>query len=277
MTADDTTADTGQRYRVRSLGRALDLLDRLAERRGEGARLTELAKEVGLSKAATYAILQTLLARGLIGDIGQGASRRYRLGMGLAWLGDRATATIPLVDLAMPELRRLSESLGLTSRVAVLDQGYAMVVGRVDGPGVIRFDAALGRRELPHCSAVGKALLAALPGPRARDILRRLGLPRRTPRTMTKIGAVMADLDRIVARGYALDDEEDTEGVICVGSCVFDRQGEAIGAISVTSLKGRDWSDREAGIAARVIEAADAISRRVGGHASAEAWRRLAR
>jgi VIT1/CCC1 family predicted Fe2+/Mn2+ transporter len=70
----------------------------------------------------------------------------------------------------MPELRKLTADLGMTSRLAILDDGYAVVVGRVDAPGSIRFDAALGRREMPHCSAVGKALLAAMPRDEARRI-----------------------------------------------------------------------------------------------------------
>ena len=108
------------------------------------------------------------------------ANRRYRLGMALVRLGDMAVGNFALADVAMPEMRKLTADLGMTSRLAILDEGYAVVVGRVDAPGAIKFDAALGRREMPHCSAVGKALLASLPASEAQSMLDRLTLPRRT-------------------------------------------------------------------------------------------------
>jgi IclR family acetate operon transcriptional repressor len=146
-----------------------------------------------------------------------------------------------------------------------LDEGYAVVVGRVDAPGAVRFDAALGRRELPHCSAVGKALLAARPAEDAKAILRKIGLPRRTPKTITSLSTLMGELAVTARRGYAVDDEEDTEGVACIGACVFDRTGQAAGAISVTGLKPRDWQGRQVGLAQDVIRYAGRISRQLGG------------
>lgn len=142
--------------------------------------------------------------------------------------------------------------------------GYAVVIGRIDTPGAIRFDAALGRRELPHCSAVGKALLAALPKAKSAAILRRLELPRRTPHTIVDRTELMRELGRSAERGYAVDDEEDHEGVACVGACVIDRSGDAAGAISVTGLKPRDWDARRSMLAAAVVRAAAKISQQLG-------------
>src|SRR4029077_1695144 len=198
------------------LGRALDLLELIAARGREGARLTDLALGQGLSKAATYAILQTLLAHGFVADAGAGANRRYRLGLSLARLGDLAVGNIALADIALPVLRELTAEIGLTSRVAILDEGYAGVVVRIDARGAVGFDSALGRRDLPHCSAVGKALLAARPAEDAKAILSRGHLPVRTPHTITDIASLMAELSQTAQRGYAVDDEEDTEGVACV-------------------------------------------------------------
>jgi IclR family acetate operon transcriptional repressor len=255
---------SGVRYKVKSLGRALDLLDVLAGRGGSGMSLTELARALDISKPTAYAILQTYLARGLVSDTGEGNQRRYRLGLALAKLGDVAIGSFGLVDAAMEELRRLTEELQMTSRVAILDDGHAVVVGRVDGPGAVRFDAALGRRELPHCSAVGKALLAQMPREEAKAILCRLGMPRRTAHTVTSVAAFLGELDRVVREGYAVDDEEDTEGVSCVAACVFDRSGKAAGAISVTGLKPRDWARRKNLLAQAVKSCAARISQRLG-------------
>src|SRR5215469_18742549 len=108
LSAGSQPGGEAERYRVQSLGRALDLLELIAARGREGARLTDLAIAQGLSKAATYAILQTLLAHGFVADAGTGAARRYRLGLSLARLGDLAVANIALADIALPVLRELT-------------------------------------------------------------------------------------------------------------------------------------------------------------------------
>src|SRR3569833_2856725 len=262
--AEGSVSTIDERYRVQSLGRARDLVELIANRGKEGARLTDLARELGMSKAAVYALLQTLLARGFLSDVSEGANRRYRLGLSLTRLGDMALANIAIADAAMPELRKLTADLGMTSRLAILDDGYAVVVGRVDAPGAIRFDAALGRREMPHCSAVGKALLSAMPSEEARKIHERTTLPKRTSHTITAVPQLMRELAATAERGYAVDDEEDNEGVACVGSCVFGRDGQAAGAISVTGLKPRDWQNRLGELAGRVQACASAVSRQLG-------------
>jgi IclR family acetate operon transcriptional repressor len=259
-----TVRTVDERYRVQSLGRALDLIEMIGARGKDGARLTDLARELGMSKAAVYALLQTLLARGFLSDFSEGANRRYRLGLALARFGDMAVANISLADVAMPELRKLTAELGMTSRLAILDEGYAVVVGRVDAPGSIRFDAALGRRELPHCSAVGKALLSSLPQDEAQRILESAPLPRRTTHTVTAVPLLMRELALSQERGFAIDDEEDTEGVACIGSCVYTRGGSVAGAISVTGLKPRDWRNRLGELGERVRECAGSVSRQLG-------------
>ena len=101
----------------------------------------------------------------------------------------------------------------------------------------MRFAANLGRREHLHNSAVGKAMLSLLPEEkRARD-RRRNRAPGKTPHTIVEPAALLRDSTTVRRRGYAIDDEEDNDGVFCVGSAVVDHSGSCLGAISVTGLK----------------------------------------
>lgn len=263
---------TEDRYRVQSVGRALDILDMVASSGKDGARLTDLAQKVGITKAAAYSILLTLKARGIVTDTGEGMSKRYRLGLALVRLGDLAVNGSGIADVAMPVLRQLSQSIGITSRVAIWDDDAAVVVGRADAPDAIRFDAALGRRERPHCSAVGKVFLAAMPRQRAVAILERVGYPARTPKTLSTLPALEAALDTVVENHYALDDEEDHEGVICVAAGVFGHDGHAMGAISVTTLKQLLPDTAVPALTRALIEHADRISATLGGLPASSAW-----
>jgi IclR family acetate operon transcriptional repressor len=226
-----------ERYRVRSVERALDVLELLAQAGSGGMRLAELARELGASKSTALALLRTLTARGFVAELGNGRTRRYGLGFALARLGDQVLSQIDLLDFALPSLRAMTDETGWTSRIGVLDEAFAVILGRVDGPGIVRFRSNLARRELPHCSAIGKALLSHLPEERVRAIVERTGLPARTSTTITDVEHLLRELEGVRALQFAIDDEEDSEGVFCVGSSVYDHRGACVAAISLTGLK----------------------------------------
>lgn len=230
-------SETERRYRVRSVDRALDILEFLAEAGAEGMRLAELARRLETSKSTALALLRTLTARGFVAELGTGRGRRYGLGFSLARLGDRVLSQISLLDVALPSLRTMTAETGWTSRVGVLDEGYAVILGRVDGPGIVRFQSNLARRELPHCSAIGKALLSHLPEERVRAIVKRTGLPGRTAATITDVERLLQDLEEVRARQFGVDDEEDNEGVFCVAASVYGHRQACVAAISLTGLK----------------------------------------
>ncbi len=254
-----------QRYRLHGVERALDTLELLAVAGPGGMTLTELAERISVSKSSAFALLQTLIARGFVADTGTRLSRRYRLGMALAKLGDAAEIQSPLVSLALPVLQSLTDATGLTTRLMVPDGPYAVVTARVDAPGTVRFASYLGEREFPHCTSAGKALLAALPREQARALAMETGMPARTERTITDPDALLRDLELSAARGYTIDDEEDSEGVFCVGAAIFDRNGDRVAAISGTGLKLNrpTWRMDELGL--RIREAADQITEALGG------------
>jgi IclR family transcriptional regulator, acetate operon repressor len=254
-----------ERYRVQSVERAFHLLETLAAAGADGSTLSALARSIGVSKSTAYAILQTMLGVGFVADTGAGSTRRYRLGMALARLGDVVVSQISLRDVALPVLRDLARETGLTARVAVLEEPYAVVIGRADAPdSTVRFAANLGKREHLHCSAVGKAMLATLDREAAQSILAGVGLPGKTKHTITDEETLFAELETVAQRGYAVDDEEDADGVFCIGVAVHDHSLRCAGAISVTGIKRDLPSWQVAQLGARVREHALRVSGLLG-------------
>jgi IclR family acetate operon transcriptional repressor len=225
------------RYVVKSVSRAIAILEALEDSHEDGLTVTEVAKIIGISKSAAFATLYTLRSHGFVSDRGESSTRKYSLGLALVRLGQQASAQNSIADLAKPTLRDLSERTGLTSRVAVLDDGWAVVVGRVDARTAVRLDLGMGRQEWPHCSGVGKAMLSTLPEATVRSIVERLGMPKKTANTITDVNVLLAALERADADGFCLDDEEDVEGVLCIAAPISHLPGGAIGAVSVTGLK----------------------------------------
>ncbi|MCU1489081.1 MAG: transcriptional regulator, IclR family, partial [Acidimicrobiaceae bacterium] len=148
------------RYTVRSVQRALQLLDIVASEPLAGLSLTEMAQALGASKSTTLAVARTLAAQGVLRSVEPGP--RYKLGTALIRYGDLASQQSPIGEICLPILRELSATTGMTARVALAEGGYPVCIERIDGPGTIRFHAPLGRREPPHATAGGKAMLAMI-------------------------------------------------------------------------------------------------------------------
>ena len=246
--------------RVKSLQRALDVLEFLSEAGRDGFTLSEVVRSVGGSKGNVYSILQTWTDRGFVRDFGDGHGRRYAIGPKTLQIAEAFRTDSSLTEVVMPVLRKLTEVTGLASRLAVLDDGFAVALSKVDAPGPIQFAPYLGRREYPHCSAVGKAMLASLERSKVVEIIKKIGMPKRTDKTMTDMEYLLDEIEEIKSRGYAFDDEEDTEGVFCVGAPIRNSNGSAIGAISVSGLKANKTIDDMHEIGRIVLKHAGEVS-----------------
>jgi IclR family acetate operon transcriptional repressor len=255
------------RYTVQSVARALDILELIAKSR-DGLTLTEIARAIGTSKSATYSLLRTMVDREHVREVAAGP--RYQLGVGLVKLADIALTQISLGELAKPVLTELSDELGMTTRIAIVDDGQPIFIDRVDGPGTVRFHTPMGKRELAHASAAGKAILACLPEARVREICADNGMARRTSHTLTSPEELLADLESARSRGFAVDDEEDADGVFCVGAAFFDHRGDCAGAISATFIKLDVSADRIAEVGSATRLRADQVSALLGGPPYAE-------
>jgi IclR family acetate operon transcriptional repressor len=224
---------------VQSVERALDVLEALAEHGGE-AGLSEIAARTGLPYGTIHRLLRTLLARGYVR---QESDRRYALGGGLVRLGGVAESMVAV--WAQPYLTRMVELSGETANLAVLEGDFVVYVAQVPSPRRLRMFAEVGRRVLPHSTAVGKVLLAGRAAGEALPVFERTGMPRRTPNTITDGPAMMAELALVRARGYAMDLGEEELGVHCMAVPVRDGD-RVVAAMSVSGPAERiDALDRE--------------------------------
>lgn len=258
------TALQAERYTVRSVARALAMLEMLADAGRDGLSGSEIAEASGLSKSAAFAVLQTMLAAGVVADSGSGQNRRYHLGMALTRLDDLAREQVSIREIARPVLERLSAALRVSVRLGVLQGNRASVIDRVDAPSGLRIDLRMGDQELLHCTAIGKAMLAAMTDSDAAARLVGEKLARQTPHTIVDMPGLLTHLAVVRARGYAVDDEEDFEGILCIGAAVRDGREAPAAAISVTMLKAGLSSRRIAQVGTALAKGAAGISQRLG-------------
>lgn len=250
------------RYTVQSVARALRLVDFVAAGPADGQSLSDLAKALGASKSSTLALARTLVQFGYLRDTRPGPL--YTLGTALIRLGDIVGHHLPLGNLCHPLLEELADVTKMTSRIAISDDGYPVFIERVDGPGSVRFHTPLGQREVPYASAAGKAILATLEEHEVRVICAETGMVPRTAHTITDVDTLLDNLALTRRRGFAVDDEEDAEGVFCVGAAFFGHDRSCQGVISATGIKGDLPAWRVDQLGRTVRQHADRISELLG-------------
>jgi IclR family acetate operon transcriptional repressor len=227
-----TEVDRGRRSGgVQSLERAFGLLETMADHDGMMG-LSQLAAESGLPLPTIHRLMRTLVE---LGYLRQEPNRQYVLGPRLIRLGEASSSMLSI--WARPHLSHLVDELGETANLAMLDGDQIVYVAQAPSRHSMRMFTEVGRRVLPHCTAVGKALMADMSTSEVRDLLARTGMPRHTANTITDPDTFLAALAQAAELGYALDEGEQEVGVHCVAMTVPDVPSRL--AISVSGPAAR--------------------------------------
>jgi IclR family acetate operon transcriptional repressor len=205
---------TTEKSGVQSVHRALDLLE-VVVARGGSATIGEISTAADVPLATAHRLLRTLVERGYMR---QSPDRRYALGFRLVPLGAAASSMAGAGTEHL--LGGLVDALGETANLAMLEGSSVTYVAQVPGRHSMRMFTEVGRRVQPHCTAVGKAMLAELPDDEARAVLGRIRLARHTPATVTDVAVVVDGLAEVRRQGYAMDEGEQEVGVRCVAVAV---------------------------------------------------------
>lgn len=195
---------------LQSVGRALGLLEHLADTGGPRG-LSELSAACGMPISTTHRMLRSLCSSGYLY---KGPDRRYRLGPRLVALG--GAALHPMGPDISSWLHRLVQATGETANAATLCGDTVLYVAQVQSSQSMRTSTEVHRTTMPHCSAVGKALLSLLSDAEVVALAGRTGLPSFTDHTLASVGELLAAVRAVRAAGHAVDDEEEEYGARCV-------------------------------------------------------------
>lgn len=227
---------------IRSVERAVQMIDAIRGREPLGARLVDLAGDTGLQKTTAHRLLVTLRSLGWV-DLDE-ATGLAHLGLPFVTLGVAASNRHGILELATPHLSRLAELTGDTVYLSVPDGGEAVCVARVTGSYPIRtLTLTVGDRRPLGLGAGSVALLAAMPEPTFTSVMAEL--PARTQRWPTvDLSKVSAQIEEARQRGYSVNDEALIPGVTGVGMAAKGSTGSPVAALSVASVTSRMVDDR---------------------------------
>jgi IclR family acetate operon transcriptional repressor len=249
-------------YTVKSLVKALTLLETLGESERSSLTLTELSRRVHLHVSTVHRLMVNLLRQGFVEQ--DPVTGGYQLGFRMLRMGLRVLDRLDFRKVAAPLLRELNQKTQETIHLVVLQGERGISIEKILSPQPVALDAPLGAQIPLHCSGVGKALLAF----QSEEFLERVattrGFPRQTAKTITTLAQIKKELARIRERGYSVDDEEAVEGLRCVAAPLFDHTGRVLAAFSVAGPANRMTPERIPEIARLVVETSHEISHRLG-------------
>jgi DNA-binding IclR family transcriptional regulator len=222
-------------YRLQSLDRAVAVLEMLGESE-EPLSLAEICRRMQLHKSTAHRSLMALERSTLLERT---QDNRFRLGLKLYELGNRAVEQIDLRARSRPFLRRLSIQICGTVHLGVLQKTSVVYLDQVELNRRVRAIPRAGSSNPVYCTSMGKAMLAFLPPQATEGIIQRIHFVRFTEKTLSTREELMKSLERVRRRGYAIDDEEVEVGIRCIGAPIFDESHMPIAAVSVSGPSSR--------------------------------------
>lgn len=247
---------------VQSIDRALDIVEALSVQ-PHGMLLKDLSAEVGLHVSTTHRLLASLVSRGYVQkDIETG---KYRLTVRLFEIGSRAISGMNLVSISRPYLEQLAAGTGETVHLVARNNDEVVYLYKEDRrESVIHMASFVGLRSPMYRTAVGKSILALLPEEEVRRIWDRSVIEPLTPNTIVRYDDLLENLDIVRQRGWAMDNEENELGVLCIAAPIKDFTNTPIGAISISAPAARMTFSTCERFAQEVIASTNAISGALG-------------
>lgn len=256
--ADGASPNAGARDEVAVLHKALDILEYLQQGPSTAA---ELSRQLGLAKPTVYRIIRTLLSRDFVNRERDGS--RYMIGTAIYALGS-AHRSADLVSLTRPHVVRLAARFGETVNVGVPTGNEILYVDVLESMHQLRTQIVPGTRDALHSTALGKAILAALPEDEAAAIITAAHLERKTVHTIADPGELLESLAAIRKLGYAVDNEENELGSVCVASTLRAPDGRPLCAISISGPKWRISDDLAATMGEALAESVATVGAAFG-------------
>ncbi|SDR08716.1 IclR family transcriptional regulator [Halopelagius longus] len=246
-----------EQIRIKSIATCFRIVEQIQADGSAG--ISELAREVGLSKSAVYKHVQTLCRLGYLVREGD----EYHLSLKFLMLGTEARKRLPLT-VAERVVTELAETTGHTTNFIARENDRGIYALRVEPEGMTS-KAQLEGKEAPlHATAGGKSIFAYLDEDERDEIIERTGLEAFTDKTITDRAVLDEELQSVRDKRVAFDREEFIDGVQCVASPVLASDHSPIGSVSVTGniqiMSGKRLEEEVVGL---VVSAAKTIEKEV--------------
>lgn len=246
---------------VNSICRVLDILECFTSKNNSWG-VIELAQKLDLPASTVHRLMNTLVSRGYLAKSPH--SKRYKPGSRLIWFSEAIISQYDMRNIARPYLEELAKVADETVHLCQLDHFDLFYVDKIETNHSVRCNSYMGLRIPAHASSAGKVLLAYQDEQSIRAYCDNLShAPVFTKNTISSPDALLTELSHVKCMGYALDNEEIELGLTCVAAPIFDMNGYAQMALSISGPTFRMQDNLERFIP-QVKSTAQSISNMIG-------------
>jgi len=243
-----------------ALSRGLALVEAL-DVAPEGLTLTQLSDAIDSPKNSTLRLIQALVDQGWA--VRDPATLRVRLTSKVLRLGRPRSGDLSLTECALPMMRELRDQCGESVQLGILIGSEVVIIEKQESRLPVRIGVDVGLRLLLHDNAPGKVLIAFQEEQERERLLTEISLPATTPHTITDRRQLRTECDQIRKQGYALDRDENYEGIRCAAAPIFDRPGHVVAVIWFSGPSKRLPDEVLSRMASLVTSAAQRIEERL--------------
>ncbi len=218
----------------RTTQRTVEIL-KLVSKNPDGITLDDICQALNLPKTSAYDIVTTLAEMGMV-NVDRGQRQRYTIGLTAYRIGINYTNNLDFISVIEPELKAFAKEVGKTVFFGVRSDHEVVYICKSEPENPIITTATVGTKNPMYCTSLGKAILAYSDEESRQQVLNRIRFQPKTERTIRDRESLLAELEKVRERGFALDAREMEEHMECVGAPVFGSDGSVMGAISVSSL-----------------------------------------
>jgi len=245
---------------VPALERGLAILELVSKSRN-GLTFSQVSSRLDFPKSSIHCLLVTFERLGYLQRLE--GSGRYVADLNLLRIASAASYGITLRQKASPVLAQLTQQTGLTAHLAVLENGEALLIAKVEPSATPPVATWIGKRIDYHCTSLGKALIAWLSDQEIARLTKERHMLRHNENTISTLARLKEDLMRIRRLGYSVDNEEEEIGVRCIGAPVLGATGRVEAAVSVSGTIDQILEDDISRVGGLVKAAAFEMSQRL--------------
>ena len=243
--------------KLSSIDKCFQIIELLHENR-QSLRLSEISSMLDLNPSTIHHMLNTLLPRNYITQCPE--TKKYSLGFRFLEISRGILDNMDIRNIARKYLEELHKESREAIHLAVLKNKKVLYIDKINNPSGLSLATYIGFVTDPHATAGGKVLLAGLSPNEVREIYENRPLKAFGKRTITSLSKLLENLENIRKQGYAVDDEEYSEGVRCVAAPIT-AGGQVEASLSITGSIFTITMDRiEGELKDLVIEKAKRIS-----------------
>lgn len=216
---------------IQSIDRAFNILEIISEYE-LGLSIKEISEKTELHKSTVHRMLQTLVRNNYI--MQDGITKNYILTFKMYNIGKRKIKDLDIIRISRPYIEELSKIINETVHLVIRDGVNVVYIDKVESDNTINMTSRVGRRSPAYCTSVGKAMLAWESKDIVEEIWSKSDIKKYTENTIVDYGKFEEEIKLIKKQGYALDNEENENGVMCIGAPIFGDDGNVEAAISVS-------------------------------------------